>query len=104
MKRALVLSVTVLLVLGLLLAAGCGGGGTEVVSVEGTYVGPSEDMTLELRADGSYVLSSGPSNVGGSYEVKGDEIIFEFAGVDEEMTAEIKDGVIVLEEVEYKKQ
>ncbi len=102
MRKALFISVIAVVVLSLL-AVGCGGK-TEVISVEGIYEVPGEDMTLELGADGSYVLSDGPSNLGGSYEVNGDEIVFEFAGVEEDETGKIKDGIIILEGVEYEKQ
>ena len=104
MKKVVLLSVAALVVLGMLLSVGCGGEKTELVSVEGTYEVPGEDMTIVLRADGSYVISDGPSNVGGSYEVKGDEILFEFAGVEDEKTGKLKNGTIILEGVEYVKK
>lgn len=103
MKKSLFACSALALLAVLMLAAGCGGK-VKVGPVEGTYRVTGADRTLELRADGNYLLKDGPSSRGGSYEVKDDRVLLEFAGVEDERSGTMENRKIVLDGYVYERQ
>jgi len=104
LKTFLFVFVILALMATLLFIIGCGNKSEEILPVEGMYRVTGTERTLELREDGSYLLKDGPSGRGGTYEVKGDQVIFEFAGVKADRTGKLKKGTIILDGYEYERQ